>query len=141
MAASTQKHTDYSGTPLLRKLGILTANAEPREVALLAAPEGFTQTLGELPSYVCLSTRLSAKTFLVLCFVRSLADLEATVDMLTTKLPEGASAWIVHPKAAHKPGFNQNDVRDAALARGLVDYKVCSVNEDWSGLKFARRKA
>ena len=140
MAASAQKHTDYSGTPLPKKLGILTANSEPREVALLAAPEGFQQTLGELPSYVWLSTRLNPKTFLALCFVRSLADLQATVDMLATKLPEGASAWIVHPKAAHKPGFNQNDVRDAALARGLVDYKVCSVNEDWSGLKFARRK-
>ena len=140
MPNSTQKHTDYSGTPLPKKLGILTANAEPREVVLLAAPEGFQQTLGELPAYVRLSTRLSAKTFLALCFVRSLADLEATVEILATRLPEGASAWIVHPKAAHKPGFHQNHVRDTALARGLVDYKVCSVSEDWSGLKFARRK-
>jgi len=140
MATSTQKHTDYSGTPLPKKLGILTANVEPREVVLLAAPEDFRQTLGELPAYVRLSTRLSAKTFLALCFVRSLADLEATVEILSTRLPEGASAWIVHPKAAHKPGFNQNHVRDAALARRLVDYKVCSVNEDWSGLKFVRRK-
>ena len=140
MATSTQKHTDYSGTPLPKKLGILTANVEPREVVLLAAPEDFRQTLGELPAYVRLSTRLSAKTFLALCFVRSLADLEATVEILSTRLPEGASAWIVHPKAAHKPGFHQNHVRDTALARGLVDYKVCSVSEDWSGLKFARRK-
>ena len=140
MATSTQKHTDYSGTPLPKKLGILTANVEPREVVLLAAPEDFRQTLGELPAYVRLSTRLSAKTFLALCFVRSLADLEATVEILSTRLPEVASAWIIHPKAAHKPGFNQNHVRDAALARRLVDYKVCSVNEDWSGLKFVRRK-
>jgi len=68
-------------------------------------------------------------------------DLEATVDILSVQLPPTASAWIIHPKAAHKPGFNQNDVRDAALARGLVDYKVCSVDEDWSGLKFAWRKS
>jgi len=141
MPQPTQKRTDYSGTPLPRKLGILPTTPEPREVALLAAPEGFEQTLGELPSSVRLSTRLTAKTFLALCFIRSLADLEATVDILATQLPEGSSAWIIHPKAVHKPGFNQNHVRDAALARGLVDYKVCSVSEDWSGLKFARRKA
>lgn len=139
MPQPTQKRTDYSGTPLPRKLGILSASIEPRTVTLLAAPEDFTRTLGELPAHVHLSTRLSAKTSLALCFVRSLADLEATVDRLGTQLAEGASAWIIHPKAVHKPGFNQNHVRDTALARGLVDYKVCSVNDDWSGLKFAWR--
>ena len=75
-----------------------------------------------------------------LCFVRSVRDLAATIEIFTTQLPKTASAWIIHPKAAHKPGFNQNDVRDAALPHGLVDYKVCSVTEDWSGLKFAWRK-
>jgi hypothetical protein len=49
--------------------------------------------------------------------------------------------WLVHPKRTGKyhADFNQNDVRDQALAVGLVDYKVCSVDSDWSGLKFAWR--
>jgi len=55
-------------------------------------------------------------------------------------LPPAAHVWVVHPKARLKPDFNQNDARDAGLAVGLVDYKVCSVDEDWSGLKFAWRK-
>jgi len=135
-----QKHTDYSGTPLAKKLGIVSASAKAIEVALLAAPEGFRQTLGELPAYVTLTKRLAPRTTLALCFIRSTKDLDATIDILATQLPQAASAWIIHPKAAHKPGFNQNHVREAALPHGLVDYKVCSVDEDWSGLKFAWRK-
>ena len=73
--------------------------------------------------------------------MRSPRDLEAIVDLLARQLPKEASAWIIHPKALHKPSFNQNHVRDAALPQGLVDYKVCSVNADWSGLKFAWRKS
>ena len=68
--------------------------------------------------------------------------MEAAVEHLGARLPEGSSAWIVHPKQAgrYKVGFNQNDVRSAGLAAGLVDYKVCSVDADWSGLKFARKR-
>jgi len=141
MPAKPQKHTDYSGTPLPKKLGIVSASTPaPAEIALLAAPEGFQQTLGDLPSNITFTTRLTPRTTLALCFVRSVRDLAATIEIFTTQLPKTASAWVIHPKAAHKPGFNQNDVRDAALPHGLVDYKVCSVNDDWSGLKFAWRK-
>ena len=144
MPATPQKHADYSGTPLAKKLGIVSASAKGNagaSVALLGAPEGFRQTLGEVPEGVTFTNRVSPKTTLAMCFVRSVKDLEGMIDILVAQLPKTASAWIVHPKAAHKPGFNQNDVRDAALPRGLVDYKVCSVDEDWSGLKFAWRKA
>jgi hypothetical protein len=141
MTAKPQKHTDYSGTPLPKKLGIVSVSAKASvEVALLGAPEGFRESLGELPASVTFAKRITAGTTLGLCFVRSVKDLAATIDILGAQLPPAASAWIIHPKATHKPGFNQNDVRDAALLRGLVDYKVCSVDEDWSGLKFAWRK-
>jgi hypothetical protein len=136
----TQKHTDYSGTPLAKKLGIVPGSTKAVEVALVAAPEGFRQVLGEVPAGLIFTKRIGAGTTLALCFVRSRQELGVVVEMLAAQLPKGASAWIVHPKAAHKPGFNQNDVRDAGLAVGLVDYKVCSVDEDWSGLKFAWRK-
>lgn len=131
---------NYSATPLPRKLGIITASASPRHITLLAAPEGFTEKLGDLPTAITFSQRMTANTVLALCFVSTPADLNATVDLLAERLPQSASAWIVHPKQQHKPGFNQNHVRDVALARGLVDYKVCSIDDDWTALKFAHRK-
>jgi hypothetical protein len=131
-------HRDFSATPLLKKLGISAG----MEIALIAATDGFEDVLGDLPEDTSLVTRLSAKTGLALCFVRSFKDLAATLDLLTLRLPKDASVWIVHPKRAgkHHVDFNQNDVRDHGLAVGLVDYKVCSVDDDWSALKFAWRK-
>jgi hypothetical protein len=136
---TTAKHKDYSGTPLPKKLGIVASKPRACEVALLGAPEGFRAGLGELP-LATFTSRIKTTTNLALAFVRTAQEVDAGVDLLATQLPQGASAWIVWPKARLKPGFNENHVRDAALARGLVDYKVCSVDEDWSGLKFAHRK-
>jgi hypothetical protein len=133
-------HRDYSATPLLRKLGLVTAKGGVCEVAMLGEPEGFRGLLGELPGSVRLEARLRATTALALCFVRTRAELGALVELLGAQLPRAAHVWVLHPKAARKPDFNQNDVRDAGLAMGLVDYKVCSVEENWSGLKFAWRK-
>jgi hypothetical protein len=139
---SPQPHRDYSGTPLERKLGLITAKGGVGEVALLAEPEGFRDLLGELgeAEVVTLHTRLRPTTALAVAFVRSRRELVAMIDLLTTQLPAAAHVWIIHPKAHRKPDFNQNDVRDVALAAGFVDYKVCSVDQDWSGLKFVRRK-
>ena len=133
--------TAYSGTPLPKKLGLVTSKAKLLHAAVLGAPEGFLASLGELPEYVHLQPRITAETDLILCFARTLRENEAAIEMLTAKLPRGASVWMIRPKAHHKPGFNENDVRDAGLAVGLVDYKICSVDADWSGIKFAWRKA
>ena len=130
----------YSATPLPRKLGLVTAKGGVGEVAVLGEPEGFRGLLGELPESVKLHARLTATTVLALCFVRTRAELGALMELLGAQLPPAAHVWVVHPKARLKPDFNQNDARDAGLAVGLVDYKVCSVDEDWSGLKFAWRK-
>jgi hypothetical protein len=128
---------DYSATPLLKKLGI----RDNMQVVLVAAPDDFPETLGDLPDNTTLSTRFNPKTKLALCFVRSLDDLAAALDLLTLRLPKQASVWIAHPKLAGKlhVDFNQNHVRNQALATGLVDYKVCSIDNDWSALKFAWR--
>jgi hypothetical protein len=130
----------YSGTPLVRKLGVVTAKGGVGEVAVLGEPEGFRALLGELPESVKVGSRLGAATALAICFVRSRAELAALIEVLRAQLTPAAHVWVVHPKAARKPDFNQNDVRDAGLAAGLVDYKVCAVDEDWSGLKFAWRE-
>jgi hypothetical protein len=131
-------HKHYS-TPLPRKLGLVTAKGGVGEVALLGEPEGFWPLLGELPGSVSLQPRLREATKLALCFVRSRAELMSLLDLLTGQLPPLAHVWLIHPKAPSKPDFNQHNLRDAALDIGLVDYKVCSVDDDWSGLKFAWR--
>jgi hypothetical protein len=130
----------YSATPLPRKLGLVTGKGGAGEVAVLGEPEGFRGLLGELPESVKLGSRLRSTTALAVCFVRSRAELEVLMELLGSQLPRAAHVWLLHPKASKKPDFNQNDVRDAGLAVGLVDYKVCSVDEDWSGLKFSWRK-
>ncbi len=131
-------HRSYAATPLPTKLGIRAR----MQVALVAAPDGFEGILGELPEGAALGSRVTAKTELALCFVRSWAELSGTVDLLAGQLPVGASVWIVYPKRGLRQAsdLNENVIRDAGLGAGLVDYKVCSVNDEWSALKFAHRR-
>jgi hypothetical protein len=126
-------------SPLTRKLGI-TANMK---VALIGgAEDGMEEIIGELPDGASIHQRIGHGTQLVLYVAHSLHELDAAVDHARAHLPEGASFWIIHPKTTAKlrSDFNQNDVRNLGLARGFVDYKVCAVDAQWSGLKFARRK-
>ena len=129
----------YAGTSLGKKLGFKPG----MKVALLAPPEGFEETLGDLPEGVKLQPKIARETGLALWFVRSRGELERETEYLSARLPEGCSVWIIHPKQAsrYKVDFNQNDVRVTGLAAGLVDYKVCAVDADWTGLKFARKKS
>jgi hypothetical protein len=128
----------YAGSSLVKKLGF-----KPKmKAVLLGAPDDFEEKLGELPDGVEVQNKLTKLTEMAIWFVRSRRELETETDYISARLPEGASLWIVHPKqtSRFRVDFNQNDVRAAGLAAGLVDYKVCAVDADWSGLKFARRK-
>lgn len=126
----------YSGTPLVRKLGINPGMT----VALLRAPADFRRELVGLPDDVDIRTRVSAPVALVIWFVGSRVELEHGVgrhgDLMT------AGLWIAWPKKSSGvvTDLTEDVVRRAGLAHGLVDYKVCAINEVWSGLKFARRK-
>lgn len=132
---------------LAQKLGIVSAPARPdktpRKIAVLGAPDGFIESLGELPGSVSLVSKIAPETQLAVCFVRSLGETASMLDLLTYRLPDGASAWIAYPKKGRgRIGeFTENDVRDLGLAAGWVDYKICSIDETWSGMKFAKRKA
>jgi hypothetical protein len=129
----------YAGSSLVKKLGF-----KPNmRAALLGAPEGFEDQLGELPEGVEFETKISPKTGMAIWFVRSLRELAAETEYLSARLPAGASVWIVYPKqtSRFKVDFTQYDVRAAGLAAGLVDYKICAVDSDWTGLKFARKKS
>ncbi len=140
MRKADNTHKDYSGTPLPHKLGLVTSKGGIGEVALLGEPPHLRELLLDVPSTITLQTHLRPSTKLALAFIRSRSELTMLLEMLTTQLPREAHLWLIHLKAHTKPDINQNDVRNAALDIGLVDYKVCSVDADWSGLKFAWRK-
>jgi hypothetical protein len=97
---------------------------------LTSAPEGAIR-----------QRRIDATTTLALFPVATRRDLMRALEQARASLPPKASLWIVHPKQTSPlaADFNQEDVREAGLAHGFVDYKVCAVDKDWSALKFARR--
>ncbi len=131
------KPAGYSGTPLPQKLGIKAGTS----VALVAAPADFARTLGALPDAVALRADARGETDLTLWFVRDRKELARGVVRMAARVGDGA-LWIAWPKlgSALASDLREGVVRDAALAEGLVDYKVCAIDGTWSGLKFARRR-
>src|SRR5438132_10026601 len=126
----------YSGTPLVKKLGIKPGS----RVAIVRAPDGFQSELVGLPADVQVTMRVAATPDLIVWFVTRRGELETKIGSIEKTM--GAGLWIAWPKKASgmKTDLVEDVVRSAGLAHGLVDYKVCAINETWSGLKFARRK-
>jgi len=128
----------YSGTPLPKKLGIRPGST----VALLGAPEGFERNLQPLPEGVRLLSRAGNGAERVLLFVKSRAEMARRFGAATRAVGEKGGLWIVWPKQASgvATDLTQPDVRAFGLEAGWVDYKICAVDETWSGLLFARRR-
>ena len=128
----------YSGTPLPKKLGIKAGSI----VTLVNAPQDFEKTLGALPEGVTLRRQARGRCDLAIWFPKSAKDLRTRVERMG-KLADKDGLWIAWPKQASgiSSDLTQTVVRKTGLASGLVDYKVCAINETWSGLKFARRKS
>lgn len=126
----------YSGTPLPKKLGIKAGFT----VALVDAPPGFESILGDLPDNVRLLRNPTGARDLTLWFVRDTGALMKKIDAMAAHGDPGL--WICWPKktSALASDIGEPIVRDAGLARGIVDYKVCAVDTTWSGLKFAKRR-
>ena len=127
----------YSGTPLLKKLGIKPAS----RVSLVKPPADIDSILGELPEGVRVSRRADAAAEVTLWFVRSLADLEGGVERLAKNAGSGR-LWICWPKKTSgiATDLTQNHVRERGLAAGVVDFKICAIDATWSGLCFTKRK-
>lgn len=127
----------YSGTPLPKKLGIKVDSM----VALINAPEHFEETLGELPDGVRLHRQGTSNSDVTLWFTRSKAELEGGVEAMRSFARRGG-LWILWPKKASGvvSDLSQTTVRQTGLDAGLVDFKVCSVDKTWSGLRFSQRK-
>ena len=127
----------YSGTPLVKKLGI-----KPEfRIAFVNAPENFVKEL-ELPLDVTVKPISKSKDLdFILVFVKSRAALMTAFVQHSEKIRANGMVWISWPKKASgvQTDLNENIVRDIGLAAGLVDVKVCAVDEVWSGLKFVYR--
>ncbi len=127
----------YSGKPLAVKLGIKPG----MKVALVGAPEGFRASLGLLPQGVELCAEPCWDASLIVWFVRSRHVLAEGVERIAADILKN-SLWIAWPKKGSllASDVGEQVVREAGLAAGLVDFKICSIDATWSGLCFRRRK-
>lgn len=127
----------YSGKALIQKLGI----REGSSLLVVNPPPDYDATLGPLPAGVRRAESASGPLDLVQVFVRSRADLERRLPGLKRALAPAGALWVSWPKKTSGvlTDLTENVVRDVGLAQGLVDVKVCAVDEVWSGLKFVIR--
>ena len=128
----------YSATPLARKLGF----KEGFRAGFVNSPKEFAKELAPLPSDVSISVGTLTKPLdLILLFADSQKTLKREFPKLARKLSPNGMLWIAWPKRASgvATDLSDNSVRDIGLAAGLVDVKVCAVNDVWSGLKFVYR--
>ena len=126
----------YSGTPLPKKLGI----GENGSIVLVNAPHRFERKLEPLPEGAQIIKDAKSAKIAVL-FAMSQGDLVRDFRALVKALPEKVALWIAWPKksSAVITDLAEDSVRGVGLDSGWVDYKVCAIDETWSGLCFARR--
>jgi len=127
----------YSGTPLPKKLGIKDGS----RVTLINAPKDFESELGELPDNVEFIKRPTKSLDIILFFVLSERALARDFAKLAAKLTANGMLWISWPKKSSGvvTDLSEQRVREIGLDAGLVDVKVCAIDETWSGLKFVYR--
>lgn len=128
----------YSGTPLIKKLGI----KQGFRIHPINAPAHYFNLLGELPPDVFILHETEALVDFIHLFVKNTAELENQLPILKDQIEKNGMIWISwYKKSAKIPtDVTEDVVRDTALALGLVDVKVCAVDEQWSGLKLVWRK-
>lgn len=127
----------YSGTPLIKKLGI----REGLVVLFLNAPPGFERTLGELPDGVQKKRKLTKKVDYIHLFTVRRKELVEKFPNVKKSLNFDGMLWISWPKKTSRlnSDLDEGTVRSVGLDNGLVDVKVCAVDETWSALKFVYR--
>lgn len=127
----------YAGVPLLKKLGV----GEGTLICLKHTPEDFDKTLGQLPQGASVSLDLDPDCGITIWFNRSREQLEGDIQSMVPYAERGG-LWIAWPKKASgvRSDLSQTIVRKVGLDAGLVDFKVCSIDKTWSGLRFTRRR-
>ncbi len=126
----------YSGTPLVNKLGI----KEGFNAAFVNEPDGLRAELA-LPASVSVNVNSRQPLDFVLLFVSSQRALEKDFSRYAGKLKPAGMLWVSWPKKSSgvQTDLSDNVVRELGLAKGMVDVKVCAIDEVWSGLKFVFR--
>jgi hypothetical protein len=129
----------YSGTPLPKKLGI----KEGAFVVIDGAPTEFESLLDPLPDGVTFTEANGGRADVVILFVERLADLNDRFPAHAQRLERGARLWVTWPKksSGRPTDVTFEPVQRAGLDFGLVDTKVCAIDETWTGLCFMRRRA
>lgn len=133
------KNAGYSPNPLWKKLGFkpgLTVFVEN-------APADYRRSLGpSVPENIHWIERLKPGVPLIHAFVREAEELRQRIPRYRKSIAPDGSIWISWPKKSSKMGsdITEQTIRDMALPTGLVDIKVCAVDETWSGLKLVVRK-
>ncbi len=125
--------TGYSGTPLAKKLGI----KEGTVIRLVNPPDDYISFFTNIPTDVTFTKDATIATQMIHYFTKDIAELTSDIVALRLKIFPNGSIWVSWPKKASKIPCNitEDDIRQIALANGLVDVKVCAVSDIWSGLK------
>jgi CheY-like chemotaxis protein len=124
----------YGSKTVAQKLGI----KESSTVALIDPPPDYAKVLGKMPAQVEFLEHSGELASVTLCFVREVHSLRRTLSELRA-LAAATKLWILWPKKASRAGggLTERLIREHATQLGLVDYKICSVNEIWSAMLFA----
>ncbi|TND00498.1 MAG: hypothetical protein FD123_4359 [Bacteroidetes bacterium] len=127
----------YSGTPLIKKLGIKPG----MKIHIIQAPDNYFNLLGEYPENANLSNRFSPETDFIHIFAGSRKAFDTFFPKAIKSIRKDGAIWVSWPKKASgiKTDLTEDIIRDIALRAGLVDVKVCAVDEIWSGLKIVYR--
>ncbi len=127
----------YSPRPLIEKLGIKSGVT----LVILNAPPGYLTTLAPLPEGVRVVTQLRGPLDVIHVFATRREELAARMPSLKQALDPSGMLWISWPKGASKQptDLNENVMREIGLRHGLVDVKVCAIDDTWSGLKVVYR--
>jgi hypothetical protein len=127
----------YSGKALVQKIGLKAGHT----LALAGEPDGFIKELAPLPDRVIVVTGGKKPLDCVILFADEARTLESRIVRWAARLQPAGMLWVAWPKKASKvlTDVTEAMVRKTGLAAGLVDVKICAVNDIWSGLKFVRR--
>jgi hypothetical protein len=128
----------YSGTPLSKKLGLKPGS----KVRFVHEPPGFQSLLEPLPPNIQILSSVQTELDLAILFVNSAAALRRDFSKLARSLQPAGMLWVAWPKKSSgvSTDLNFDVVQKTGLSTGLVDVKICAIDEIWSGLKFVIRK-
>jgi hypothetical protein len=128
----------YSSSSLTKKLGL----GPGMSITMLGAPAHLPQLLGRLPDGVRVKQRLTGQLDIVLIFARRAADIVRNMPALRSAIAPDGMIWVAWPKRVSKvpTDLTEDVIREVVLPSGLVDVKVCAIDETWSGLKLVIRK-